>query len=418
MKTSAGDNLPIGPDGLFMAGDVRAAENPDLTALQTLFVREHNYQVITYNEYLPHLLGDTIAPYQGYDPNVDPRITEEFAGAAYRFGHSIVSAELGQIDELGRETGSQDLQNAFFEPASQFIAAGDIDSLLRGLAGEASNALDPHIVEDLRNFLFDPPDGIDLAAINIERGRDLGLGTLNDTREALGLNPYTSFDQLTTDPELATNLAAVYETVDQVDLWVGGLSEDHAAGSMVGETFQTIIGNQFEALRDGDRLYFENQGFDTKTLSMIENTTLSDIIVRNTDVEHLQSDAFVAYERHTGDVAAEDPDAPQLVIGTKGSLTLQGGPQDDVLVAASGNQTLTGLEGADQFTITRGAHATITDFTPGTDTLQFEGIGSASQNHLHIRGDHHGNTIFQVADEHVVLLGVLPSELQHYDAWA
>ena len=46
MKTSAGDNLPIDPQsGMFMAGDVRAQENPDLTALQTLFVREHNYQV-------------------------------------------------------------------------------------------------------------------------------------------------------------------------------------------------------------------------------------------------------------------------------------------------------------------------------------------------------------------------------------
>ena len=83
MKTSAGDNLPI-ENGMFVAGDVRAAENPDPTALQTLFVREHNYQVdllhtahptwtgerlyqqakaivtaeiehITYSEFLPHL---------------------------------------------------------------------------------------------------------------------------------------------------------------------------------------------------------------------------------------------------------------------------------------------------------------------------------------------------------------------------
>src|SRR5215510_1522898 len=46
LKTSEGDNLPIDPQsGRFMAGDVRAQENPDLTALQVLFVREHNYQV-------------------------------------------------------------------------------------------------------------------------------------------------------------------------------------------------------------------------------------------------------------------------------------------------------------------------------------------------------------------------------------
>ena len=66
---------------------------------------------ITYNEFLPHLLGpDAIAPYQGYDPSVDPTITEEFAGAAYRFGHSIVSGELEQINEFGVLTNDQALQ--------------------------------------------------------------------------------------------------------------------------------------------------------------------------------------------------------------------------------------------------------------------------------------------------------------------
>src|SRR6185503_7368417 len=134
MKMSEGDNLPIvdSPQGpAFAAGDVRAQENPDLTALQVLFVREHNYQVdrlqeehprwsgdrlyetakaittaemvnITYSEFLPHLLGeDAIERYRGYDPTVDPRITEEFAGAAYRFGHSIVSDEISAISNLG-----------------------------------------------------------------------------------------------------------------------------------------------------------------------------------------------------------------------------------------------------------------------------------------------------------------------------
>ncbi|MGZ5127641.1 MAG: peroxidase family protein, partial [Burkholderiales bacterium] len=256
MKTSEGNNLPI-VDGMFAAGDVRAAENPDLTALQTLFVREHNYQVdrlhaahpdwsgdqlyqnakaivtgeiehITYSEFLPHLLGpDAIAPYHGYDPNVDPRITEEFAGAAYRFGHSIVSAEIGQVGEQGQSLGEQDLKNAFFETPDQFNAAGSADGLLRHLAGDQSNALDVHIVDDLRNFLSDPPDGMDLAAINIERGRDLGLGTLNETRVALGLAAYTSFDQITSDPQTAANLATAFGSVDKVDLWTGGLAEDH-----------------------------------------------------------------------------------------------------------------------------------------------------------------------------------------------
>jgi len=440
MKMSEGNNLPI-VDGMFMAGDVRAAENPDLTALQTLFVREHNYQVdrlheahltwtgdqlyenakaivaaeianITYNEFLPHLLGpDAIAPYEAYDPNVDPRITEEFAGAAYRFGHSIVSADIEQTGEQGQVLGAQELKDTFFETPQQFNDAGSADGLLRHLTGDLSNALDTHLVDDLRDFLVDPPNGMDLAAINIERGRDLGLGTLNETRIALGLDPYTNFDQITSDPQTAANLAAAFGSVDKVDLWTGGLAENHVDGAMVGETFGTIIGEQFEALRDGDRYWFENQGFDPQTLKMIEGTSLADIMVRNTDVDHMQSDAFVFYDRHSGTAAGitgEEPDAPQLVIGSPGKDTLLGGPQGDVLVAAAGGlQTMSGFEGADQFVLTPGANAVITDFTPGIDSLQFEGGDSR---HVHLL-THHGNTIIQIDHDHVVLLGVLPSEL-------
>jgi peroxidase len=448
MKTSDGNNLPI-VNGMFVAGDVRAAENPDLTALQTLFAREHNYQVdrlhelhpnwtgdqlyenaraivtgeienVTYKEFLPHLLGsDAISPYQGYDPTVDPSITEEFAGAAYRFGHSIVSADLEQTGEQGQLLGSQQLKDAFFETPEQFNAAGTADALLRHLAGDQSNALDTHIVDDLRNFLVDPPDGMDLAAINIERGRDLGLGTLNQTREALGLEPYTSFDQITSDPQTAANLATAFSSVDKVDLWTGGLAEDHVTGAMVGETFRTIIGDQFEALRDGDRLWFENQGFDHKALQMIENTTLSDIIERNTDTEHLQNDAFVFYDRHSGTVGGitgEEPDAPQLVIGSPGVDTLLGGPQNDVLVAATGGvQTMTGFEGADQFVLPKGVSAVITDFTPGTDSFKFEDLGRVSLRDFHIKFDH-GNTIIQLDQDHIVLLGVPPNELHNLAA--
>ena len=449
MKTSEGNNLPI-VNGMFVAGDVRAAENPDLTALQTLFVREHNYQVdrlheahptwsgdqlyenakaivaaeianVTYSEFLPHLLGpDAIAPYDGYDPTVDPRITEEFAGAAYRFGHSIVSADIEQTDEQGQVLGEQGLKDTFFETPAQFIDAGSADALLRHLTNDLSNALDTHLVDDLRDFLVDPPDGMDLAAINIQRGRDLGLGTLNETRIALGLTPYTSFDQITSGPETAANLATAFGSVDKLDLWTGGLAENHVDGAMVGETFSAIIGGQFEALRDGDRYWFENQGFDSQTLKMIENTSLADIMVRNTDIDHMQSDAFVFYDRHSGTAAGisgEEPDAPQLVIGSPGNDTLLGGPQDDVLVAAAGGrQTLSGFEGADHFVLTRGANAVITDFTPGVDSFEFEDASHGSK-HLQMHADRHGNTVIEMGHDHVVLLGVLPSEL-HAEVWA
>ena len=452
MKTSAGDNLPIDPQsGMFMAGDVRAQENPDLTALQTLFVREHNYQVdqlqkehpnwsgdklyemakaittaemvnITYSEFLPHLLGkDAIDPYHGYDPTVDARITEEFEGAAYRFGHSIVSDEISATSNIGAFTSEQTLAESFFEDPATFAATG-ADGLLRHLSGDLANPLDTHLVDGLRNLLVDPPDGVDLAAINIQRAHDLGLGTLNQTREALGLTPYTSFDQISSDPETAAALEKAYGSVDAIDLWTGGLAEDHVAGSVIGPTFGKIIGDQFTALRDGDQYYFENQGFDRQTLNEIKGTTLSDLIQRDTDTTAMQSDAFVATERHSGTLGGVDPTGQeaadgmaQLVVGSPGKDTLTGGGLDDTLVAARGHMTMTGGDGADTFVIGQGRiNATITDFTLGVDKLQFDNAGKFGNHNVQVRQDH-GNVVLTAGDDHVVLQGVNMHQLHPHD---
>lgn len=449
MKTSDGGNLPI-VNGMFVAGDARAAENPALTALQTLFVREHNYQVdklhkqhpdwsgnklydharaivtaeianITYSEFLANLLGPgAISRYKGYDPSVDPHITLEFAGAAFRFGHSIVSGETENLAENGEViAGSEDnLQDVFFQPAADFVVLGGADGQLRHLAADPSQALDARIVEDLRNFLIDPPAVMDLAAINIQRARDLGLGTLNQTREALGLERYTDFSQITSDPETLAGLKAAYGHVDNVGLWTGGLSENHVAGAMIGETFQMIIAMQFEALRDGDRFWFENQGFDARTLQEIKSTTLADIILRNTDTKHIQDDVFVTYSRHTGvagGVASEDPEARQIVIGSDGWDILIGGPQGDYLFAGIGKQTLTGLAGADRFVFDLGAtRATITDFDAGSDKLVFKHAQNVDWHDVRVKSSH-GNTIISVGDDRIELTGVRPCELSKND---
>jgi peroxidase len=459
MKVSAGDNLPIvmtaqGP--AFVAGDSRAQENPDLTALQTLFVREHNYQVdqlhkehpnwsgdqlyetakaittaemvnITYSEFLPHLLGpDAIPAYHGYDPTVNPTITEEFEGAAYRFGHSIVSSDINGINNLGATTAEQSLADSFFESPSAFVANGGADGLLRHLSSDTAQPLDTHIVEDLRSLLADPPDAIDLAATNIQRAHDLGLGTLNETREALGLTPYTSFDQISSDPATASALKQAYGTVDAVDLWTGGLAEDHTDGAAIGQTFGTIIADQFTALRDGDRMYFENQGFDRQTPNEIKSTTLSDIIERDTTgTTAMQADAFVSTERHSGTLGGVDPTGAeaasgqaQLVVGSAGRDKLTGGSLDDTLVAASGHMTMTGGAGADTFVFNlanlTGRHntAVITDYDPKVDQLQILNDAFVAKS-----SDHHGGTLLHVGSETIDLIGVRPNEVDRHE-WA
>ncbi|MFY9757235.1 MAG: peroxidase family protein, partial [Pseudolabrys sp.] len=265
-------------------------------------------------------------------------------------------------------------------------------------------------------------DGVDLAAINIQRAHDLGLGTLNQTREALGLTPYTSFDQISSDPETAAALEKAYGSVDAIDLWTGGLAEDHVAGSVIGPTFGKIIGDQFSALRDGDQYYFENQGFDKQTLSEIKGTTLSDLILRDTDTTAMQSDAFVATERHSGTLGGVDPTGQeaadgmaQLVVGSPGKDTLTGGDLNDTLVAARGQMTMTGGGGADTFVIGQGRiNATITDFQLGVDKLDFENAGKFGNHNVQVRQDH-GNVVLTVGDDHVVLQGVNLHQLHPHD---
>jgi peroxidase len=155
----------------------------------------------------------------------------------------------------------------------------------------------------------------------------------------------------------------------------------------------------------------------------IESTTLSDLILRDTDTSAMQADAFVATERHSGTLGGVDPTGEeaaegmaQLVIGSAGKDTLTGGELDDTLVAARGRMTMTGGDGADTFVIDltqiEGRHntAVITDFEPGVDKLQF-----GTDAHVRKSSDHHGGTLLQVGNETIEVQGVRPNELHHFD---
>ena len=146
----------------------------------------------------------------------------------------------------------------------------------------------------MRNFLFgDPGDGgFDLPALNIQRGRDHGLPGYNDAREAFGLERVTSFAEISQDAEVQDRLAAAYDDIDEIDVWVGGLAEDPWHKAQVGPLFATILKRQFEALRDGDRFWYE-RSLSRKELRRIEATRLSDVIRRNTDIgDEISDDVF------------------------------------------------------------------------------------------------------------------------------
>jgi hypothetical protein len=327
--TNANDAHVLPNSQLFAAGDVRANENIELIAMQTLFVREHNriatqiaaahpnysdeqlyqlarqqvigeLQAITYNEFLPALLGPgALKPYTGYKADVNPGVTTEFSTAAYRLGHSMLDDTIHRLDNNGQEipAGSVPLQMAFFN-TTYFDPnlpnhEGDIDPLLKAAMSGVAQDIDPLVVNAVRNFLFGPPGagGFDLASLNIQRGRDHGLADYNTTRAAYGLPKVTSFADITKNVDLQQKLELLYGSVDKIDLWVGGLAEDHVPGASVGPTFYKIIVDQFQRLRDGDRYWFERI-FRGKDLLQLENTHLSDIIRRNTSLTNVQDNVF------------------------------------------------------------------------------------------------------------------------------
>ncbi|MCA9211752.1 MAG: hypothetical protein KDB27_01710, partial [Planctomycetales bacterium] len=139
------------------------------------------------------------------------------------------------------------------------------------------------------NFLDDGP-GFDLAAINIQRGRDHGLPDFNTMRTAIGLAPLDDFSELTSDEELARMFEKVYGSPDNADPWMAMIAEDHLPGTMTGETMYAYLVDQFTRVRDGDRFYFEH-ALDPDLAAEIKATRLSDIIERNTDLD-VQDEVF------------------------------------------------------------------------------------------------------------------------------
>jgi hypothetical protein len=339
LLTSAGNLLPLNTFGLpngtggpfdpaqfYVAGDVRANEQVGLTAVHTLFVREHNrladqiaadnpgwndedvyqrarklvgaeVQAITYQEFLPALLG-SFAPGVNsiYDPSLSASVLTEFSTALFRVGHTMLSPNLLRIQNDGSAApgGPMGLRHAFFLQQS-LAGAGELEYFLKGLASDQQQEVDMHIVDDVRDFLFGEPipGGFDLATLNIQRGRDHGLPDYNSVRVAFGLSAAASFADITSDPAIQAGLQSLYGDVNNIDPWVGALSEDHLVGSAVGPLITAGLAEQFTRARDGDRLWFmRDADLSATDLDWLMSVRLSDVIRLNTSITNLQSNVF------------------------------------------------------------------------------------------------------------------------------
>ena len=360
------------------AGDVRASEQPFLSFMHTLWVREHNRivriltklnpswgpdrlfyetrrivasvnQHITFAEYLPNLLGGSIfkaivKPYEGYDPTVNPGAFNEFSHAAFRMGHSQLRNQLARLDENYKLLSEIDFRQGFFQPARYFSTYEEdasYDNYFRGLLARNSQQIDRFISEELNNHLFEQVDkegkpsgpGFDLASLNIQRGRDHGLpGYLVMLSQAL--NFLKSKGLPIPYPLMVPNdfylLFKIYgfNTFARVDIWVGGLAEraletalpsDKRDGGQLGPTFTYIIALQMIHFRDGDRFFYLNPN-----VNVFDPNKPPVPVLTPAQIESIQATSMATYICSTSnneDTMAVQPQAFRFPDSPRDSLT-------------------------------------------------------------------------------------------------
>lgn len=415
--TEIGGNIPADGeyddellDAHFMAGDGRANENIGLTAVHHVFHSEHNrlvehtkavvlatgdaafiaewqmpdgswngerlfqaakfgtemqYQHLVFEEFARKIQPavNTFLVPDGFDITLDPSIVAEFAHVVYRFGHSMLTESIDRFDPTFNEDHISLIQG-FLNPL-QFennggntgvdadIAAG---AIIRGMTRQAGNQIDEFVTSALRNNLLGLP--LDLASINLARGRDTGVPSLNAARanfyeatnEDALLKPYESWVDFAANLKNEAsiiNFVAAYGThtlitsqttiegkrdaaltiitgvstggqpvpadrldflnatgayaggtlggLNNVDLWIGGLAEKTMPfGGMLGSTFNFVFEVQMENLQSGDRFYYLQRLDGLHLFGEMEANSFAAMIMRNTDATHLPSDVFSA----------------------------------------------------------------------------------------------------------------------------
>ncbi|KAL5282648.1 HPX5 family protein [Megaselia abdita] len=316
----------------FEAGEIRVNEQLVLTCMHTLMAREHNrlanglgmvnphwddetlfqearriniaiIQHITYNEFLPILLGKEIMEkfglvlekdgyWNGYDSKVNPGIIDAFAGAAFRFGHSLLPTAVERWSKAHKFIASKRLSDLIRRPYDLY-RAGVLDEYFMGLMNQVAQAMDDSITQEVTNHLFKKEGarfGMDLVSFNMQRGREFGIPGYMEFRKFCGLSTFNTWDDMfgSMPNETILRYQSIFDHPVDIDLWSGGVSEKALPGSMLGPTFACVIATQMSYIRRGDRFWYElpNQPsfFTPEQLQEIRKAKLSRLICDNTDL--------------------------------------------------------------------------------------------------------------------------------------
>ena len=134
----------------------------------------------------------------------------------------------------------------------------------------------------------------------IQQGRDHGLPGYVRWRRFCGLPAVDSFDDLrdVMSAGAVNILQNTYQTIEDIDLYTGGLAEVPSKGAVVGPTFACLIGRQMFYYKSGDRYWYENDippsSFTKEQLNEIRKTTLARVICDNIKtVDFIQPNVFI-----------------------------------------------------------------------------------------------------------------------------
>lgn len=294
LRTGHGNLLPD-HNNEFLAGDPRATEHALLASMHTLWVREHNrlcefvrageptwtetelfwkarqlviakIQKITYEEWLPALYGDLISLLDDTLPTKDEHqaaVVAEFTVAAFRFGHTLIPDPIGPFA----------LPTLFFN--RQLVKDIGIDPFLAAALNTSAQAVDNHIIDGLRNFLFTAGPGLfgeDLVTRNLFRSREVGLPTYETVTRCYGSDPMSG----------------------ELELFVGLLKEPIVPGSSLPLNLALIIAEQFRRIRKFDPDFYTRiaRNMGTRYEFELARGTLQNVIHDNTHLTNVPQRVF------------------------------------------------------------------------------------------------------------------------------
>jgi len=234
-------------------------------------------QHITYTEYLPEIIGanamNTYGLNEGnyvYNSSQDPSLANVFSAAAFRFGHSSIP------DNLLINGQARPIQNLFKRPAS---VLNNMQSVVEGLLTEPAQDVDIWYSGGMTDLMFlEDGKSFDIVSLNVQRARDHKIPGYNTWRRFCGL---TTMDFNSMGPD-GRFFDQVYDSPEDIDLYSGALNERPVqAGADVGPLYACLIGKQFNAVKYGDRFFYENSGpsgFTAAQLTEIKKMSLSGVL--------------------------------------------------------------------------------------------------------------------------------------------